>query len=362
MACGPAACRPFAGASRAPLLAAWRRVYGEKEVREACGWDAAARDLPEDFVRGQLPFVQAAVTRAVADREGVLFLGACDLGTEAGKKDAARIRSVACGPASAWLDATPCTRQTQLSSSDYLHAARHRLGLHMPLMAAAPPCRCANASSARGDGAAPDHAQTCSATAGCRDLRHNIWVAAWRRVLQRAGCASCREPRYREIAAAGRSATAGYRRGDILAIMPDGRLVALDGVVTHAWAPSNVDQACHINGHAAARKTNAKRAAFASLREGAGGYDFVPLAAESGGRIDAEALTFLKSLGDVATLSNGRLSKSAFIRSALAELSCALCRGNGRTYAASATRLLGHAGRDVSEGAVTASESEDDAG
>jgi len=138
--------------------------------------------------------------------------------------------------------------------------------------------------------------------------------------------------------------------------MPDGRLVALDGVVTHAWAPCYVDQACKTNGHTAGRLAQSKCTSFATLREGAGGYEFVPLSAESGGRIDHEAMAFLKSLGDVAASSNGRLSKSAFIRSALMELSCALCRGNGRVYAASATRLLGQAGRDVSEGAVSASE------
>lgn len=114
-------------------------------------------------------------------------------------------------------------------------------------------------------------------------IRNNIWGHASLRDLQHAGRASRREQRYREIAAAERYAATGLRRGDILATMLNGRLVVLDGLITHAWAPAYVAQACHTNGHAAALQASARRAAFAKLRTGAGSYKFVQLAAESGG-------------------------------------------------------------------------------
>jgi hypothetical protein len=40
----------------------------------------------------------------VADRKGAAFLACFDVATEAGHAIPARVRSVACRPASAWLD------------------------------------------------------------------------------------------------------------------------------------------------------------------------------------------------------------------------------------------------------------------
>ena len=69
---------------------------------------------------------------------------------------------------------------------------------------------------------------------------------------------------------------AGLHRGDILATMPDGRLLALDAVVTHSGATSYADGASKTNGHAAAGSARAKRTAFASNSEGVGEYDIRP--------------------------------------------------------------------------------------
>ena len=79
-----------------------------------------------------------------------------------------------------------------------------------------------------------------------------------------------------------------------------------------------------------------EQAAGAKMREfrlhGDGaGYDFVPLATESFGRLGKAAARFLSDLGEVAA-RDGRASKGAFVRSALATVSCALCRGNARVY------------------------------
>jgi hypothetical protein len=50
------------------------------------------------------------------------------------------------------------------------------------------------------------------------------------------------------------------------------------------------------------------------------GYEFVPLAVESYGRLVGAASSFLSSLDDIA-VADGRVSKAAFMRSARAELS-----------------------------------------
>jgi len=50
------------------------------------------------------------------------------------------------------------------------------------------------------------------------------------------------------------------------------------------------------------------------LGEGASRSEHVPLSAESGGRIDEEALRPTSELGDVAAAGNVRLSKSALVR------------------------------------------------
>ena len=112
--------------------------------------------------------------------------------------------------------------------------------------------------------------------------------------------------------------------------MPEGRVVVLDCVVTHPASASYVRNASHTPGAAALRAEQMKRRNFGAL--GAGdGFDFIPLAVESFGRLGLEASRFLSDLGDIASAS-GAASKAVFVRSVRQELSCALCRGNGRMY------------------------------
>ena len=73
-------------------------------------------------------------------------------------------------------------------------------------------------------------------------------------------------------------------------------------------------------GCAAERMERKKRSEFERFGSGAG-YDFVPLAMESYGRLGREASRFLSDLGDIAA-SDGRLRKAAFVRSVRQELSC----------------------------------------
>jgi hypothetical protein len=52
----------------------------------------------------------------------------------------------------------------------------------------------------------------------------------------------------------------------------------------------------------------------------------------------------------IATAADGRVSKAAFMRSAPAELSCQLCRGNGRMLYASTFVIVRARGRTFTPG------------
>jgi hypothetical protein len=190
-------------------------------------------------------------------------------------------------------------------------------------------------------------------------MRHNIWTAVWRLIIRRAGCATSLEPNYSHLAAApvGRDA-AGQRRGDILAVMPDGRIVVLDCVITHPAASSYVAAASAETGSAAAQAERRKRRDFATFGQGSA-FEFMPLAVESYGRLGRAASLFLSQLGDAAAL-HGNVSKAAFVRFARQQLSCALCKGNAGVYAASLQALARRSGRHFQPGSAVRLEDADD--
>ena len=144
----------------------------------------------------------------------------------------------------------------------------------------------------------------------------------------------------------------GQRRGDILVVLPSGQISIVDVVVTHPCQQAYVSQACTRVGHAAARAEAAKVAQFRSMGVDAGQYDFVPFAVESYGRLGANASSLLKELGEVAA-ARGNISKTAFVRSAYREVSCALQRGNGMMYARSLFNVARASGRQFMPGLDT---------
>jgi hypothetical protein len=102
-----------------------------------------------------------------------------------------------------------------------------------------------------------------------------------------------------------------------------------------------------------------KRREYEASGDGAG-YDFVPLAVESYGRMGVEASQFLSALGKIAEERAFGVTKARFVRHARQELSCALVRVNAwvchevmkRFARAAGTRLspgLGHASDELSE-------------
>ena len=119
-------------------------------------------------------------------------------------------------------------------------------------------------------------------------------------------------------------------------------------MVTHPAAASYAREASRNSGVAAARAEQEKLREFRALGSGAG-FDFVPFALESFGRLGRDASRFLSELGSAAE-ANGRVSKAAFVRSVRQELSCALCRGNSRMYSDSVFTLARAAGRQFMDG------------
>jgi hypothetical protein len=298
------------------------------------------------MIRDVLPGVQSAVSRKVGDLAGEALLQSFDVTTPAGERGAARMRSAASGPAGAWLTALPGAPTTRLGDAAFVFAGQHLLGLGPQTAVAAPPCLCGAEGAAN-----PDHAMVCALVKGMASLRHDLWASAWRRVIRKAGCASSAEPAYSGLRPRqGRGQTVGLHRGDILAVLPAGRVVVLDCVVTHPAAASHRRAAARAFGAAAAKAAQGKVTAFRS-HQGACDYEFVPLAVESYGRLGVDAARFLSQLGDIAA-EDGRVSKERFVRSARQELSVALCRGNGHMYFRSTFEIAHRAGRAFLPGCV----------
>ncbi len=226
----------------------------------------------------------------------------------------------------------------------------------------------------------------CKNVAKQTTMRHDTVAYAVRRVICRASCPSSLEPSYRRLAAReqqgvmqpqqqadqaepaaagqGQAAQAapappaqpqqpqrrdaGLHRGDVMAILPGGEIAVADVVVTHPAQQDYLGRACRRDGFAAGEAERAKVREFRKFGD-AGQYEFVPFALESYGRLGASAQSFLKRLGDIAA-GQGNISKSAFVRSAYKEVSCALQRGIGEQYARSTMNIARASGRHFMPG------------
>jgi Reverse transcriptase (RNA-dependent DNA polymerase) len=324
--------RPLDGRLRAGFVGAWERVHADA----APLWPAESRTLSPAFVHNVLPDVQRQYTRAVSDRDGAAFLARFDVATEPGQADAARMRSVACRPASAWIDALPTSPLLTLGDNDYVVSARFRLGLPQaaegcPL----PPCSCGEPR------VSSDHAMICRNLRRLVTLRHDQLVMSWRRTLARAGLHSASEPHLglaRRVRAEDEDEERRVveSRGDFTTPMASGVVVG-DVSVIHPAAPSFVRRAATTTGSAARARDGHKRASYA-LRNLGGGYELVPVSVESFGRLGGPAYALLCRVAAVAA-DGGRVSKAVFIDRALQELSVTLCKGNARVLRESLGRV-----------------------
>ena len=123
----------------------------------------------------------------------------------------------------------------------------------------------------------------------------------------------------------------------------------LDAVVTHPGSPTYERRAAEETGHAAEQRALTKHRDFKNIAGEGAGYQFVPLAMESYGRLGSEAARFLDELGHVAAES-GHVSKAASVRATHRRVSCAIVRGNARVCNKAAEQIVRRSGRTFTSG------------
>jgi hypothetical protein len=245
-----------------------------------------------------------------------------------GPKEVARLRSCSAPEAGAWLDALPITPFLRMDDLDMRLSLKHMLG-HSTIPGDAPafPCECgASVSHAN-----HDHAMSCKTIARDKTLRHDAITISVRRSVTRAGLASTLEPKVYAIGggAVNPEDERPQARGDILIITDEGRKV-VDVSVTHAPCDSYASAASRTDGAAAAAREREKIAQY--RKQGDKGFDFHTWVMETHGRIGSLSWVFVNALATLAA-ERGQVSKRAFKRSMLQEVSVALQCGNARVYA-----------------------------
>ena len=164
--CRAALC-PLQGASGASVRERWRSLHAR--YAEQCKWDAAAKDLPTEFLDSKYGLLgaQQLVRRKGDDACHAGMLSSFDLDATQGQRDTAWPRSSSGGPAGAFLTAIPGGRMT-LGNDMVVASVWHRLGHHVPADVAPPPCKCR-----AGVAAEADHAMVCEKVAKMTQMRHD---------------------------------------------------------------------------------------------------------------------------------------------------------------------------------------------
>ena len=146
------------------------------------------------------------------------------------------------------------------------------------------------------------------------------------------------------------SGTAGDGdRGDILLAMgAEGGVTIADISIICPTAATCVANAARTTGYAAAHRDKHKKDKYA---RGPGAYTFVPLSAETHGRLGEPAMKLLRDLADRAGFREAR-ERASFVANALCELSVAMCQGNGIMFRAGLKNLARCSGTAFAAGAV----------
>ena len=307
---------PFANASGDRLRQQWQELHnGCPDV-----WEAADAVVDERCIRAVLPQAQRKFNQYHAESRYDTLLASCNLSTEAGQRKAARLRGVACTPASSWLGALPVCRAQTLSDVQFRSAARLRLGLPQgPTNAVDVRCDCGDHVKKTDI----DHGLTCQKRSGTKTMRHNILQGVWRRIARRAGVATSLEPVLEPLAGGQGNNKKPWSRGDIIWTMEE--ITIGDVSVIHPAAATYVAGAAKKEGSAAQVRDDQKTRRY--KQSDMAGYMFKPLTVESYGRMGKPAMDVLNEFANAAA-SNGRVDKATFVQNALRELSAALCKGN----------------------------------
>jgi hypothetical protein len=170
----------------------------------------------------------------------------------------------------------------------------------------------------------------CSARAKAIMLRHDVLLHAWLRIAHWAGVSTAGEPAMDSLRTA--APTNCEDRGDILAVLPSGLVVA-DVSVVHPAATSYSRAAVRTAGAAAASRDALKRRQYHACGLPTA-LSFYPLSVESYSRLGSGAMQFQNALAEAALASSaaGDVTKAAFISRALRKLGVTSCIGNELVY------------------------------
>ena len=257
----------------------------------------------------------------------------------------ARMHSLRCRHAGAYLDTIPVSPYLRLSDADFISGSQFRLGATgtNPSIPATT-CYCGQ----HVQGSDIDHAMTCPKLSGSRSRRHDDWKDALSRVTARAGYSNRVEPGYNEVgtAAPGRAGS----RADIEARLPPPHGPALlDVSLTHPRAATYVTDAATIQGSAAAKRDALKYRGHNGHYHP--GYTFIPASVETYGYLGKPLVRYLNTLSGVAAARGPAVTKGSFLAGAHRELSVALIKCQESVYRGCANLLARAAGRPVLPGA-----------
>ena len=123
-----------------------------------------------------------------------------------------------------------------LGNDMFVVSVWHRLGLHISADVAPPPCKCS-----AGVNPEAEHAMVCEKVAKMTQMRQDNLANALRLVVSACTSQSAGDSCYRALAGK-KDMVECQCRGDIMAVLPQLELAAVDVVVAHASAKSYADQ------------------------------------------------------------------------------------------------------------------------
>jgi hypothetical protein len=254
----------------------------------------------------------------------------------------ARLLSLQCRHAGAYLDTVPVTPYRCLSDGDFINGGHFGLGAtgtnpHAP----------AATYSRHVQGSDIDHVMSCNRLSGGRSRRNDHWKEALSRISARAGCNARTEPSYNSVgvAAAGRQ---GVRADIEVTLPPPHGPTLMDISMIHPRCATYVAAASQTRGAAAALRDRDKYRAHAGHLHP--GHTFVPASFETYGHLSRPIMRYLCTLSDVASARSLAVTRGSFPARAHRELSVAFVQSQGYAYRSGALLLAKASGRPVLPG------------
>jgi hypothetical protein len=317
---------PFTGAAKQPLEQAWAQVCAF--LGDEAG-DVQAYSVQEAHDNGLLAGLQRSVSMQVTENTRALLLQKYEgrLADPAMKVNAqenlARLHSLQGGVGTAWMGVLPTKTQWELDDATVTSALRFQLGV-----SPGPPAQKFYRCSCCYQGSDGHHAMTCDKLSGLCTLRHDHVQSSVQYGATAAGHGSSIEPQERHLRGLHFGDDGYGKRGDVLVSTLDD-VLNIDVVITHPASRTLRSRASKEPGAAARVAEENKRRDHAS--GGTRGYNFVPFAVETYGRLGHSAISLLRDWAKDAAASGG-FERDVYLTWIKRELSVRLVRGNARSF------------------------------